>query len=381
MSEQGVKLLSDLIAERSITGNELSAAQTLFAFLQARSISSELDVFESTRANVYAWHITDPLKPLLILCSHLDVVAPGANEGWQSDPWTPAQRGRLYYGRGVCDAKGQLAAMTEAFVQLAANPGFHGNVCLAAVAGEEKGGIGAKRFAPILASRWIKSPAYCIIGEPTQGVPCIEHMGRIEISIRVFGEEGHAARPQKGKNAAVNGARLLVELLPRIETLSARTDVGGKASIALTRIVAGTENTNTIPGVCDLVFGRRWVYTEDPTAICSQFEKDLRAASEALCIKAELGTRIGISAAHTDPASPVVQAALQACSTKDKPAKAGVFGAVCDMNAFRAVGIPTLILGFGDLLENHAHGFNEFMDMQEWQKMSDIYIQTAFGLF
>lgn len=193
MSEQGVKLLSDLIAERSITGNELSAAQTLFAFLQARSISSELDVFESTRANVYAWHITDPLKPLLILCSHLDVVAPGANEGWQSDPWTPAQRGRLYYGRGVCDAKGQLAAMTEAFVQLAANPGFHGNVCLAAVAGEEKGGIGAKRFAPILASRWIKSPAYCIIGEPTQGVPCIEHMKR-------YFDDALAVQKQKTEN-------------------------------------------------------------------------------------------------------------------------------------------------------------------------------------
>ena len=57
--------------------------------------------------------------PLLCFAGHTDVVPTGPLEEWRSDPFKPAIRDGVLYGRGAADMKSGLAAMltaTESFV-------------------------------------------------------------------------------------------------------------------------------------------------------------------------------------------------------------------------------------------------------------------------
>ncbi len=59
---------------------------------------------------------------------HTDVVPTGPLEEWRSDPFVPAIREGLLYGRGAADMKSGLAAMvtaTEEFVS--AHPDHNGH--------------------------------------------------------------------------------------------------------------------------------------------------------------------------------------------------------------------------------------------------------------
>ena len=58
--------------------------------------------------------------PVLCFAGHTDVVPTGPLEEWRSDPFKPAVRDGLLYGRGAADMKSALAAMvtaTEQFVR------------------------------------------------------------------------------------------------------------------------------------------------------------------------------------------------------------------------------------------------------------------------
>ena len=52
--------------------------------------------------------------PLLCFAGHTDVVPTGPLEEWRSDPFQPATRDGLLYGRGAADMKSGLAAMLTA---------------------------------------------------------------------------------------------------------------------------------------------------------------------------------------------------------------------------------------------------------------------------
>lgn len=58
----------------------------------------------------------DESKPLVVLYSHYDVVAPG--EGWSTNPWEMTASDGYFYGRGVSDNKGPLLAQIFAVRRL-----------------------------------------------------------------------------------------------------------------------------------------------------------------------------------------------------------------------------------------------------------------------
>ncbi len=56
----------------------------------------------------------------LLLNGHIDVVSGEPRGAWTSDPFTPEVRDGRLYGRGACDMKGGVAAMTFAAEAIAA---------------------------------------------------------------------------------------------------------------------------------------------------------------------------------------------------------------------------------------------------------------------
>ena len=98
------------------------------------------------------------------------------------------------FGRGACDAKGQIVALYAACCQLAAE-GLDG-FGLLLLSGEETGSWGAKAFA----KTDFRAP-YLIIGEPTEGKMVSACKGTKAFELVFHGEAFHSGYPQFGHSA------------------------------------------------------------------------------------------------------------------------------------------------------------------------------------
>jgi acetylornithine deacetylase/succinyl-diaminopimelate desuccinylase family protein len=368
-------LLEKLVAIASVTGNELEVAILLQQYFKEFDIEGNIDFFAQNSGNFVVPYITNPNKKALIMCSHIDVVPEGDQSFWNSNPFTLTEKDGLWFGRGSCDAKGSIAAMATAFLEIIKKRDFNGNIIFVAVSGEEKGSTGAKRFI----EKFGPVDGCVMIGEPTDATVSTSQKGRIEFIVDVMGIPGHASRPEKAKNAVMAAAELLHQLKPYIDNTNRIADsYAGKASIAVTLADTVDTNATTIPGLCRLVFDRRWTYIERPEDIINGFIAQVNRIADRMGIKTKVSSRIGIPAAYTQPDAKIIQCALQACEVvKKKKSKPSGFPAGCDMFVFANAGIDTIVLGSGNLYDNSAHGYNEFIAPEDLEQMVAIYIETV----
>ncbi len=175
-------VLEQLINISSITGNEHELTDFLDVLLQQMGFNVTRQDVESGRANLIA---TTDQTPDVILCTHTDTVGPF--KPFNSD-------GDIIFGRGACDAKGQIVAMMEAANRLL-DRNVH-NIGLLFVVGEETNSIGAKKAATLdLGCKHV------ILGEPTENRLAIGQKGVFSLKVSCSGIAGHSAYPQRGDSA------------------------------------------------------------------------------------------------------------------------------------------------------------------------------------
>jgi len=127
------------------------------------------------------------------LNTHADVV-PAAN--WP-DAWEPRREGDYVYGRGTCDAKGQIAAMVWALKALdAAGVETRGDVILQIVIEEEIGGNGS-----LAAIRGGHTKEVAVVGEPTSLLTYPAGRGAFWWRLAVEGRPTHSGSSEKGVSA------------------------------------------------------------------------------------------------------------------------------------------------------------------------------------
>ncbi len=83
--EEKVKILSDVIAIKSVNDNELSVCEYLQKLLSQYNIESTIEKINESRANLIA-EIGEG-KPVLAFSGHMDVVSEGNSENWKYDPF------------------------------------------------------------------------------------------------------------------------------------------------------------------------------------------------------------------------------------------------------------------------------------------------------
>ena len=157
------------------------------------------------RWNVYAGIPNQ--TPDLVFSTHMDTVP----------PYIPfSEDEEFIYGRGVCDAKGIIAAQTAA-AEVLRSEGFR--IGLLFVSGEERDSAGAK--AANLAA---KGSRFLINGEPTDNRLALASKGALRVVFRATGKMAHSAYPELGDSAV----HRLVEVLSRLLQLKlpATEDVG-----------------------------------------------------------------------------------------------------------------------------------------------------------
>lgn len=199
-----IRFTQQLCQIESVTYHEGAAGDFLADFLSSRGWAVEKTAVPQPaenpdggpRWNVYAG--IPNLTPELVFSTHMDTVP----------PYIPfSEDDEFIYGRGVCDAKGILAAQTAAAEALRA-AGFR--VGLLFVSGEERDSAGAKA-----ANLTPKGSRFLINGEPTDNRLALASKGALRVVFRAGGKMAHSAYPELGDSAV----HKLVEVLARLLAL------------------------------------------------------------------------------------------------------------------------------------------------------------------
>jgi succinyl-diaminopimelate desuccinylase len=208
------------------------------------------------------WARRGTQSPVFCFAGHTDVVPPGPLEEWHSDPFSPAIRDGVLYGRGAADMKSALAAMLTACEEFVAQyPEHRGSLAFLITSDEEGPSVdGTRRVVEVLRERGERID-WCLIGEPSSEDSLgdtikIGRRGSLSGRLTVHGVQGHIAYPQFADNPIHAAAPALAEL-------SSRTWDNGNAhfqptTFQVSNIAAGTGAPNVIPGELKARFNLRF---------------------------------------------------------------------------------------------------------------------------
>jgi succinyl-diaminopimelate desuccinylase len=264
IERETLQLARELIARRSITPADDGCLSLLASRLSAAGFTCErLD--RGPVGNL--WARFGSSGPLVCLAGHVDVVPPGPVEEWTSDPFVPAERDGMLYGRGAADMKASVAAMVTAAERISRVADGGGSVALLLTSDEEGDAVdGTAAAVATLLARGETIDA-CIIGEPTSTERFGDTIkngrrGSLNGRLRVHGLQCHIAYPERGRNPIHDAAPALDALV------SAEWDRGNEyfqpTSFQMSNIHAGTGASNVIPGTLEVWFNFRFSPESSP---------------------------------------------------------------------------------------------------------------------
>lgn len=304
--------------------------------------------------------------PTLAFLGHTDVVPPGDLHAWSSDPFTPVVRDGYVYGRGTADMKaGMVAAWCALRLLKQANITLRGDVVLAAVSGEEDGGLGTFALLDALPTRHpdLRIDA-CVIPEPTDLDIVPANGGALTFRLVVRGAATHASRRSEGVSAIEKFTLALTALTElesvrnaHVDPLMQRWSIAYPLSIGTVR--AG-DWASTVPDLC-VAEGRLGVaLDETPARARAEFE----SAINTLCANDPWLSTHPIEVqwwggqfapGRTDPDHPIV-ATVRRSHEFVTGVTPQIYGAPygSDLRLLAGAGIPTLQYGPGDSRVAHA---------------------------
>jgi acetylornithine deacetylase len=207
MTFDPIRFTRALVDIESITGNEAACGELLVRELSDLGMSVKRVPVEKDRFNVLATFSATP-QPEVYFSTHFDTVPPFIPSSEDADN---------VYGRGSCDAKGIIAAMTGAALRLHEQKR---DVGLLFLAGEEQGSDGAKAANAIARELHGGKCRFLINGEPTESKIAIASKGTLRAAITASGKMAHSAYPHLGESAIEK----LVQALERLRTMRLPAD-------------------------------------------------------------------------------------------------------------------------------------------------------------
>ena len=220
-----IRFTRQLCEIESTTYHEGAVGDFLAGFLGARGWAVEKTPVEQPKENAGGgprWNVYAGVageRPDLVFSTHMDTVP----------PYIPfSEDEEFLYGRGVCDAKGILAAQVAAAEALRAM-GYR--IGMLFVAGEERDSAGA-----IAANLTPKGSRFLINGEPTDNRLALASKGALRASFKSTGKMAHSAYPELGESAV----HKLVEVLAKVLAMPLRELEGiGPSTLNIGQIHGG----------------------------------------------------------------------------------------------------------------------------------------------
>lgn len=378
--QKAVSLLSQMVSIASVNpGDKVTTdtnyteqrmAQFLINYFQQQTCHYDVTSEEILpgRPNVYIKTGHSSTKRTLLLETHLDTVDV---QEMTIDPFAPVLKEGKLFGRGSCDAKGQLTAMILGLEMAIEQTNGHLpiNVILAATVDEEHLHRGVDRM---VANKTAADGA--VAGEPTELKLVTATKGSIRFKIITTGKSAHTASPEEGVNAiylmadviqAIN-KNLIPQLITRTHPLC------GNATAAVT-VIKGGQQVNIVPDNCVIDVDRRLLPGEDWEMAFIEIKNTVLNYVDANLhgnIQFEHPYLIDPSL-ETDLKSSLVWALGDLLSQRGEESQAvGVpFGT--DASKIALLGIPTVVFGPGSIKQ--AHTKDEYIKIEEIIKAAEIY--------
>ena len=365
-----LQLAQQLIACRSVTPDDGGCQPLVAARLTPLGFRAETITRNGT---TNLWLRRGRQRPTVVFAGHTDVVPPGPREQWATDPFTPAIRDGMLFGRGASDMKGSVAAFAvaaEEFVRQ--HPAHAGSIALLLTSDEE--GPATDGTVAVVEQLTARDEAidYCIVGEPTS----VDHLGDVikngrrgSLSGRlvVRGIQGHVAYPHLARNPVHQAAPALADLAAEV------WDHGNAhfppTTFQISNILAGTGALNVIPGTCEVEFNLRFAPVSTAAALTQRIEEILRRHG----LDYEIRWTVGAQPFLTEPGrlSEALSAAIE-LTTGRRP-QLSTTGGTSD-GRFLAT-VCRQVVEFGPP-NSTIHKVNECIRVADLEPLKDIYRRT-----
>jgi acetylornithine deacetylase/succinyl-diaminopimelate desuccinylase-like protein len=360
---------------------EEAVARHLAGWLGERGVGAQLVEVAAGRPNLIATvGNRDADAPRLLLCGHTDTVP--LNAGDPGHGFSGEIRDGRLLGRGAADMKGPLAAMAAAAVAVdGALAELGAGAVLAAVVDEEMESLGAEA---LVRSQLRVDGA--VVGEPTGNRVALGHRGLEWLAIDFHGRSAHGGAPERGVNAIVAASRFIALAESRLAPAFAarRHPLLGPPTLNFGTILGG-DQPSTVAASCTLTLDRRSVPGESYGAMAAELETLLAEVERAMPglrttlrrLEGGMATLEHV-ALETAADHPLARAAFAARRfvTGDADAAAVAFPAWTDGALLAGfAGIPTIVLGPGDLAD--AHSPRESISVAELEEGARIYAALA----
>jgi succinyl-diaminopimelate desuccinylase len=385
--ERCAELLTELIRERSVVGEETTAHRWMANRLRDAGMRVEEYTVENTPAPLVLGELAGGDRPGILFDGHFDTVF-AVQGDWTRPPFAAEREGDLIFGRGAVDSKGSVAAMLAALEAIAASG--------TKLAGplffmSDSDGERAFRGAALMSDLKVASRIGTIFSAEATSNERIEiaYPGISAWKITAIGRTAHPTEPERGVNAVAKMAKLIQAVEagqlvlrrgtspwfePRVTTNAIRTQPGGGWSI---------------PATCDAVLSILspiGVELNDVRDDIDAFLRTLESEDGDVRFERKLipmgGGRLWLRPAETDPNHPGVvalRAAVREITGRD--AKVGPFngGWVDGAELMGDDGSPAcLTFGPGDF--ERAHTVDEAISVREVAEAARIYAYATLEL-
>ena len=364
-----LSLLKELIATNSENppGREEEVAKILQDHLEAYGISCT-SVGPSKRPNlIFSTH--DGEKGSLVMHGHMDTVPTGPRENWDFDPFaSEIANGRLY-GRGACDMKGPVSALTETMI-LYKEAKYDQPLLMLATSDEESGCSGAENVAE---SGLLEGVKYGVCAEPTSLQVLIGEKGMFWSKIIAEGKAAHGSRPEEGVNA-IELCMKAIQVLISQDYQHEADELLGIPTINLGKISGGTK-VNVVPELCEAQIDMRLVKGQTPEGILETMNTRIDEVQLSDSIRVEY--MMGKPAVITPRNSKIVEVAkksVEQVTGQEVDLKTATYGTDCSVLQPK-IGILNVICGPGSI--EQAHQPNEYIMINQLFEAVDVYLRIA----
>lgn len=336
-----------------------------FGFKHIRHFDAPDDRLKiKTRPNIQITFKGKSSEHRIVIITHIDVVAPGANSEWESDPFQLLEKDGKLFGRGTEDNGQGLTASIfalKAFVDLNIQPAT--DIVLFFVSDEEESN--EKGIRHLIDNDLIRKSDLILVpdhGEPSGRLIDIVEKTILWVKVTIKGKQCHASIPNLGKNAfraSMQFGTMVDEVLhEKFNTRDASFDYP-LSSFEPTKREPRASGINVLPGEEVFYFDCRLLPVYQIQEILDEMRNIARTVED------KTGTIIQIDSVFTEktdyptpPDSKIVKALADAIYkvTKKQAIYGGIGGGTC-ASVLRNEGFEVAVW---ETIENRAHTPNEY---------------------
>ncbi len=212
-----------------------------------------------------------------------------------------------------------------------------------------------------------------IVGEPTCLKVVTAHKGNLWLKLETHGRAAHGSRPDLGKNAVHEMARIvdLLETTYAAQIRRHRHPLLGRATINVGTIAGGVQ-ANIVPAHCAITIDRRLLPGETDAGVWREIKALLRKNRlHATLVNTKAAACIPL---ETNPRLPLVRQ-LMRCADQTRAMGVDYF---CDASVLSRGGIPSVVFGPGDIAQ--AHTVDEWISLTSLERGRHILVNFLSSL-